>query len=79
MRTPLRTRVRRCDDQPTLGRVEPSEPTIDDAGADRRHLRAAALVQRFQALPPIDADRLRKDIDAVVDQRLPGTVHTTAD
>jgi len=42
-----------------------------------RALRPAdELVDRFRRLPPVDADRLRADVDAVVDQRLPGVEHT---
>ncbi len=33
-------------------------------------LGAAALVARFARLPTVDGDRLRQDLDAVVDQRL---------
>lgn len=33
-------------------------------------LSARALVDRFRRLPPVDAQRLRDDIDAVVDQGL---------
>jgi len=31
---------------------------------------AAVLIERFRRLPPVDAARLRTDIDAVVDQSL---------
>lgn len=33
-------------------------------------LSAAALVERFRRLPPVDPERLRRDVDAVVDQAL---------
>lgn len=33
-------------------------------------LSGAALVERFRALPPVDATRFRADVDAVVDQAL---------
>lgn len=36
----------------------------------RRGFSAAVLVERFRHLPPLDAQRLREDVDAVVDQRL---------
>ena len=36
----------------------------------RERLSAAVLVARFRALPPVDAQRLRDDVDAVVDQSL---------
>lgn len=37
-------------------------------GRDR--LSAASLVERFRALPAVDATRLRADIDAIIDQSL---------
>ena len=33
-------------------------------------LSASALVERFRRLPPVDPERLRRDVDAVVDQSL---------
>ncbi len=36
----------------------------------RGRLTAAALVERFRLLPPIDPERLRDDIAALVDERL---------
>jgi prevent-host-death family protein len=33
-------------------------------------LSAATLVERWRRLPPMDPDRLRKDLDSVVDPRL---------
>jgi len=33
-------------------------------------LSAAALVERFRRLPPVDPELLRRDVDAVVDQTL---------
>lgn len=36
----------------------------------RGRLTAAALVERFRRLPDIDPQRLRDDVDAMVDQRL---------
>jgi len=36
----------------------------------RRGLSAAELVARFQKLPPVDPDQLRRDIDEILDQRL---------
>ena len=38
--------------------------------AARGRLSAQALVDRFRHLPPVDPQRLRADIDAVVDQQL---------
>lgn len=36
----------------------------------RGRLTATALVERFRRLPAVDPQRLRDDVDAVVDQRL---------
>lgn len=36
----------------------------------RGRLSAAALVERFSRLPPVDARQLRRDIDDIIDQRL---------
>jgi prevent-host-death family protein len=36
----------------------------------RRRITAAALVERFQGLPPVDPVQLRADVDAAVDQSL---------
>ncbi|MGH3425264.1 MAG: type II toxin-antitoxin system Phd/YefM family antitoxin [Nocardioidaceae bacterium] len=36
----------------------------------RSRLSAAALVERFRRLPSVDPQRLRADVDSVVDQRL---------
>lgn len=36
----------------------------------RGRLSATALVERFRALPPVDPQRLRADVDALLDQRL---------
>ncbi len=33
-------------------------------------LNAHALIERFRRLPPVDANRFRADVDAVVDQAL---------
>ena len=33
-------------------------------------LSAEALVERFRRLPPVDAERFRADVDAVVDQTI---------
>jgi prevent-host-death family protein len=46
------------------------EPVAELQPLPRRPLTAAALIERFRALPPIDPDRLRQDIDKVVDQSL---------
>lgn len=36
----------------------------------RRPLSAVALVERFRRLPPMEPDRLRADIDMLIDQSL---------
>lgn len=36
----------------------------------RPRLTAAVLIERFRRLPPVDPDRLRADIDAIVGQSL---------
>ena len=36
----------------------------------RARLSADALVERFRALPHVEPERLRRDVDAVLDQRL---------
>jgi prevent-host-death family protein len=36
----------------------------------RRYLTTAELIARKRKLPPMDADRLRADIDAVIDQTI---------
>jgi prevent-host-death family protein len=46
------------------------EPVAELRPLPRRGLTAAALVERFRTLPPVDPNRLRADIDAVVDQSL---------
>ncbi|MDQ3897051.1 MAG: type II toxin-antitoxin system prevent-host-death family antitoxin [Actinomycetota bacterium] len=46
------------------------EPVAELRPLPRRPLGARALIERFRHLVPVDADRLRKDVDAVVDQSL---------
>lgn len=46
------------------------EPVAELRPLLRQPLSAAALVDRFRHLPPLDAARFRADIDAVVDQSL---------
>jgi antitoxin (DNA-binding transcriptional repressor) of toxin-antitoxin stability system len=36
----------------------------------RQRLTAEVLVERFRRLPAVDPDRLRKDIDVLIDPRL---------
>ncbi len=35
-----------------------------------RRVAAAALIERFKRLPPLDPERFRADVDAAVDQAL---------
>jgi prevent-host-death family protein len=62
-----------------VGRVEAGERvTVTRDGrpvAELRPLRsrgisAAALLERWRRLPAVDADALRRDVDAVIDQTL---------
>jgi prevent-host-death family protein len=62
-----------------VGRVEAGERvTVTRDGrpvAELRPLRsrgisAAALLERWRRLPTVDADALRRDVDAVIDQTL---------
>lgn len=46
------------------------EPVAELRPLPRRPLGARALVDRFRNLPRVDPDRLRKDIDAILDQSL---------
>ncbi|MGH9164941.1 MAG: type II toxin-antitoxin system Phd/YefM family antitoxin [Acidimicrobiales bacterium] len=46
------------------------EPVAELRPLPRRPLGARALIERFHDLAQVDADRLREDIDAVVDQSL---------
>jgi prevent-host-death family protein len=36
----------------------------------KRRLGARSLIEQFRVLPPVDADRLRADVDAVIDRSL---------
>ena len=62
-----------------IGRVQAGEPvTITRDGEPvaelrplpRRRLGVTALVEQFRTLPPVDGDRLRADVDALIDQSL---------
>ena len=46
------------------------EPVAELRPLPRRRLGARALIEQFRSLPPVDADRLRADVDAVIDQSL---------
>lgn len=46
------------------------EPVAELRPLSRRRLTATALIERFRTLPPVDPDRLRADVDSLVDQSL---------
>jgi len=46
------------------------EPVAELRPLPQRRLSAAALIEQARALPPVDPDRLRAEIDALVDQSL---------
>lgn len=46
------------------------EPVAELRPLPRRRLTATALIEQVRTLPPIDPDRLRSDIDALLDQSL---------
>ena len=46
------------------------EPVAELRPLARRPLAAAALVELFRALPPVDPRRFRADVDRIVDQSL---------
>ena len=46
------------------------EPVAQLVPLPRKRLSAAALVERFRTLPPIDAEAFRRDVDSMVDQAL---------
>jgi prevent-host-death family protein len=46
------------------------EPVAELRPLPRRRANAAALIEQFRALPPVDPDRLRADVDALIDQAL---------
>ncbi|MBI2709525.1 MAG: type II toxin-antitoxin system prevent-host-death family antitoxin [Actinobacteria bacterium] len=45
-------------------------PVAELRALPRPRLSAATLLERFRSLPPLDPDRLRRDVDAVIDQSL---------
>jgi prevent-host-death family protein len=62
-----------------VGRVEAGEhvtvtrdgrPVAELRPLRARGIRAAALLERWRRLPAVDAESLRRDIDAVIDQSL---------
>jgi prevent-host-death family protein len=62
-----------------VGRVEAGEhvtvtrdgrPVAELRPLRSRGIRAAALLERWRRLPAVDAESLRRDIDAVIDQTL---------
>jgi prevent-host-death family protein len=46
------------------------EPVAELRPLPQRRLNAATLVERFRSLPPVDPDRLRADVDGLIDQSL---------
>jgi prevent-host-death family protein len=46
------------------------EPVAELRPVPRRRLTAAAVVERFKMIPPVDPARLRADVDALIDQSL---------
>lgn len=46
------------------------EPVAELRPLPRRPLNAAVLLERWRALPRVDSDRLRADLDAVLDSRI---------
>ena len=46
------------------------EPVAELVPVPRKPLSASALVARFRKLPPVDSERFRADIDAIIDQTL---------
>ncbi len=46
------------------------EPVAELRPLPRRPLDAATVIERFSRLPPVDPERLRADIDALIDQSL---------
>ena len=46
------------------------EPVAELRPLPRRRLGARTLIEQFRTLPPVDAGRLRADVDAAVDQSL---------
>lgn len=46
------------------------EPVAELHPLPRGRFNAAALISQFRGLPPVDADQLRADVDAIVDQSL---------
>ena len=46
------------------------EPVAELVPIARKPLSASAVVARFRKLPPVDAERFRADIDAIIDQTL---------
>ncbi|MGH9280442.1 MAG: type II toxin-antitoxin system Phd/YefM family antitoxin [Acidimicrobiales bacterium] len=62
--------IRRAQAGERITITRDGEPVAELRPLPRRPLAATTLIERFRALPPIDARRLRADIDAVVDQSL---------
>lgn len=50
--------------------IKDGAPVAQVIPLPRRPLNAEQLVQRFKRLPPVDAGRMRRDIDEVLDPSL---------
>ena len=46
------------------------EPVAELRPLPKRRLGAEALIEHFRGLPAVDGDRLRADVDALIDQSL---------
>ena len=46
------------------------EPVAELRPLPRRRLTTAALIEQVRSLPPVDPDRLRAEIDVLIDQSL---------
>ena len=46
------------------------EPVAELRPLPRRPLDSATVIERFRGLPPVDPDRLRADIDTLIDQSM---------
>jgi prevent-host-death family protein len=54
----------------TLTVTRDGRPVAELRPMRRRALRAAALLQRWRRLPRVEPERLRRDIDAIIDTTL---------
>ena len=54
----------------TLVVTRDGQPVAELRPVTRRGPDAAALLERFRNLPPLDHERFRADVDAIIDQSL---------